>query len=110
MTEKIYNVLKGINQEDMTTAEKSICNILIENNPHFYEWFKNEYKEVFIKKLESIKCHFCSKTVKNVEEAIEDNWTPSFFLGEVDTCSPACEQCAAKYLVYNEDGELEYIQ
>lgn len=60
-------------------------------------------------KTMSLECHFCGKTVPDVETAIENDWSPSFWKPDDDceTCDPVCAECVNEHLeVDPETGEL----
>lgn len=51
-------------------------------------------------------CAICGMEVESTEQAIEDGWTPYFFVGETEK-GPACPGCTDFYLQVGEDGEME---
>ena len=53
-----------------------------------------------------MKCQFCDKEIDSVEQAIELDWHPDFWAGEVNYQGPICPKCCSTYLVTDEDGEL----
>ena len=52
-----------------------------------------------------MKCAFCEKTVDSVEAAIELDWYPDFWVGQVNYQGPICPECCSTYLVTDADGE-----
>ncbi len=53
-----------------------------------------------------MKCAICGVEVLSVEQAIEDGWTPYFYMDEEEN-GPACPNCTEFYLQVGEDGEME---
>lgn len=53
-----------------------------------------------------MKCAICGIEVETIDEAIENDWLPSFYEGEVEH-GPACSSCAETMIDINEDGEME---
>lgn len=58
---------------------------------------------------EAIECDFCRKQVESVEDAIGNDWLPSYFDGEDEQPNPVCPDCAAKCLRQAADGEMELV-
>ena len=52
-----------------------------------------------------MKCAFCGKAVDSAEEAIELDWYPDFWAGELNYQGPVCPECCSKHLVSDENGE-----
>lgn len=52
-----------------------------------------------------IQCYFCSATVSDVEQAIDADWAPSFFVEDLEYLYPVCSECQVKKLVRAADGE-----
>ena len=50
-------------------------------------------------------CPFCHREVASVEQAIEWDWYPDFWAGEVNYDGPVCPGCCSTYLVADENGE-----
>jgi len=57
-----------------------------------------------------IECHFCNRTTRDVEAAIEAGWIPSFYeVGdEHETPDPVCPMCQEVFLEQDDDGEMVY--
>ena len=53
-----------------------------------------------------MKCAICGIEVLSVEQAIEDGWTPYFYMDE-EEYGPACPNCTEFYLQVGQDGEVE---
>src|ERR1700733_529319 len=52
-------------------------------------------------------CVFCSAHVDGKGEAIEADWWPDFYAGEVNYEGPACPTCTSKFLFLADHGEME---
>ena len=55
--------------------------------------------------MTAIKCHFCDKTVPNLETAIAQGWLPDFWEGEKYIDDRVCCACIAQHLVFIRSGE-----
>ena len=53
-----------------------------------------------------MKCAICGIEVETIDDAILDNWLPSFYEGENEH-GPVCSSCAETMIVMGEDGEME---
>ena len=53
-----------------------------------------------------MKCAICGIEIETIDEAIENNWLPSFYDGEVEH-GPVCSSCAETMIGWGEDGEME---
>jgi hypothetical protein len=53
-----------------------------------------------------MKCSICGIVIDDIEKAIEEGWTPSFWDGE-NQHDPACAGCSEAILEYGEDGEFQ---
>lgn len=53
-----------------------------------------------------MKCIICGVEAITEEKAIEDGWTPYFYMDEKES-GPACPICTELYLQVGEDGEME---
>ena len=52
-------------------------------------------------------CVFCSTHLDDLNDAVEAGWWPDFFAAEVDYEGAVCPDCAARFLVMGDDGEME---
>ncbi len=52
-----------------------------------------------------MNCPFCQREVASVEQAIEWDWYPDFWAGEVNYQGPICPECCSTYLETDENGE-----
>jgi hypothetical protein len=52
-----------------------------------------------------MNCPFCCKEVASVEQAIEWDWYPDFWAGDVNYQGPVCPECCCQYLDMDENGE-----
>lgn len=52
-----------------------------------------------------MNCYFCNKSFRDVEKAISEGWTVSFWDedDECEKCEAVCLRCARKWLVYDEE-------
>lgn len=55
-----------------------------------------------------IKCDMCKAAVPSIDQAINANWSPNYFIGNDDTGRAVCPKCAETYCKYV-DGELTLI-
>lgn len=53
-----------------------------------------------------MKCAICGLEVETIDEAIEQDWLPSFYEGEIEH-GPVCSSCAESMICVGEDGEME---
>jgi ribosomal protein L34E len=53
-----------------------------------------------------MKCAICGIEVETIDEAIQQNWIPSFYEGEKEH-GPVCASCAETMIGMGEDGEME---
>ena len=53
-----------------------------------------------------MKCSICGIEVETIDEAIENDWLPSFYEGEVEH-GPVCSSCAKTMIDMGHDGEME---
>ena len=53
-----------------------------------------------------MKCAICGIEVETIDEAIQQNWIPSFYEGEEEH-GPACCSCAETMMVRGDNGEME---
>lgn len=51
-------------------------------------------------------CTLCEKEVDGIEEAIEKDWIPYFYVNDVEY-GPACPECIKKYLQDDAESECE---
>ena len=47
-------------------------------------------------------CAFCEKHVDSTEEAILENWIPTFWANEIEYEGPVCPHCEEKFLDVND--------
>ena len=52
-----------------------------------------------------MKCAICGIEVETIDEAIQQNWLPSFYEGEVEH-GPVCSSCAETIIGVGDDGEI----
>jgi hypothetical protein len=52
-----------------------------------------------------MKCAICGIEVETIDEAMENDWLPSFYEGKVEH-GPVCSSCAETMIVVGEDGEM----
>ncbi|MDY3556163.1 hypothetical protein R5W24_005326 [Gemmata sp. JC717] len=52
-------------------------------------------------------CAFCSTHVDDRDEAVEADWWPDFYAGEVNYEGPVCPACTGQFLVTGDHGEME---
>ena len=56
--------------------------------------------------FEDCKCTLCDLEMPGIEDAIEEGWTPAFYVA--DKCYEiACPACSEMYLQLDEDAEFE---
>jgi len=53
-----------------------------------------------------VKCTICGMGIDDIEESIEQGWTPYFYEGEIEH-GPVCPGCSGILLHKAEDGEME---
>ena len=53
-----------------------------------------------------MQCCFCGKYVEDIEEAIELDWYPDFWHGEIQYQGPICPDCQGEHLEMDADGEF----
>ncbi len=53
-----------------------------------------------------MKCAFCGKEAKSVQEAIELGWYPDYWVGEANYQGPVCPDCIQEHLSADEDGSF----
>jgi hypothetical protein len=53
-----------------------------------------------------MKCAICGIEVETIDQAIENDWLPSFYEGEKEH-GPVCSSCAVTMIDVDEDGEME---
>ena len=53
-----------------------------------------------------MKCAICGLEVETIDEAIEQDWLPSFYEGEIEH-GPVCSSCADQMICHGEDEEME---
>jgi len=53
-----------------------------------------------------MKCAICGIEVETIDEAIENDWFPSFYEGEKEH-GPVCSSCAETMIDIGEDGDME---
>jgi len=56
----------------------------------------------------TIHCDLCDATATSVEDAIEKDWSASYFVGD-DQHDPICSKCSSERCAIGKDGELELI-
>ena len=56
-----------------------------------------------------MKCSICGMIVEDVDEAIDEGWTPYFYEDEHEH-GPACPSCSEAVLHTGDDGEIEVKQ
>jgi hypothetical protein len=52
-----------------------------------------------------MKCTLCDKEIAGINEAIEEGWIPTFYVGETEY-GEVCPECVNKYLSIDTDGEM----
>ena len=52
-----------------------------------------------------MNCPFCQREVASVEQAIEWDWFPDFWAGEVNYQGPVCPDCVLQFLDMDQNGE-----
>jgi hypothetical protein len=57
-----------------------------------------------------MKCAICGIEVETVEEAIEQDWIPSFYEEMDNEHEAVCSDCAGLFLQVGIDGEMEVKQ
>lgn len=56
----------------------------------------------------TMECTLCDDgTVADIDEAIEEGWMPTFWIGEDEQLGEVCPTCIEKYLEEGMDGEYE---
>lgn len=60
--------------------------------------------------MEPLTCYFCGAVEQLVEDAVDDGWIPSFWVGDEEELSPVCASCQAEHLREGKDGELELVE
>jgi hypothetical protein len=61
------------------------------------------------RKPKPIKCYFCDRTVPTVQEAVEADWTPSFFDGDEEICEPVCPYCSVLRLDNDNERRCVFV-
>jgi len=56
-----------------------------------------------------VECTICGMEIDDIEESIEQGWTPYFYEGELEH-GPVCPGCSGILLNKAEDGEMELKQ
>ena len=54
-----------------------------------------------------MKCAICGIEIETIDQAIENDWLPSFYEREVEH-GPVCSSCAETMIDTGEDGEMEF--
>jgi hypothetical protein len=62
---------------------------------------KHSWKEKF-----AMKCTLCAEEVDGIDEAIEKDWIPYFYVNDIEY-SQVCSFCFTKYLQFDAEGECE---
>ena len=52
-----------------------------------------------------MKCVFCEKEVESVDQAIELDWYPDFWVGDKNFQGPICPECRKEHLFTDDDGQ-----
>ncbi len=53
-----------------------------------------------------MKCAICGIEVETIDEAIQQNWIPAFYEGELEH-GPVCSSCTEIMIAVGHDGEME---
>ncbi|MFC1825520.1 hypothetical protein ACFL9T_22645 [Thermodesulfobacteriota bacterium] len=53
-----------------------------------------------------MRCAICGIEVETIDQAIENDWLPSFYEGEVEH-GPVCSACAETMIGVGDEGEME---
>lgn len=53
------------------------------------------------------ECYFC-EVQSTLDDAVKNDWYPSFFVGDEEELTPVCPQCAEKHLEVGSDGEMQF--
>lgn len=56
----------------------------------------------------TIQCDLCDATATSVEDAIENDWSACYYVGN-EQGNPICSKCANERCAVGKDGELELI-
>lgn len=65
---------------------------------------KQRYRMI---QMAECECYFC-EAQSTLDDAVENGWHPSFYVGDDEELTPVCPACAEKHLEVGTDGEMQF--
>ena len=76
------------------------------HNAHLLKQIEKDIMKHSWKENRYMNCTLCEAEVDGIEEAIEKDWVPYFYVND-DEYGPVCSECFKKYLQFDAEGECE---